>query len=66
MRGAGLASVLLPTTLIGTCASGAAVCNTTMKPIMLVAGGLAIATSLIILVVNEAKREEPLGVATGA
>jgi hypothetical protein len=35
----GLFTLLLPTTLIGTCGSAGAVYNTTMKPIMLVAGG---------------------------
>jgi predicted membrane channel-forming protein YqfA (hemolysin III family) len=55
----GLFAILLPTTLIGTCATDAAVCNTTMKPIMLAAGGLALAASVLILVVNELSREEP-------
>ena len=54
----GLSAILLPTTLIGTCASAAAVCNTTMKPIMLIAGGLAVAASVLVLVVNELKRDE--------
>ena len=62
----GLFTILLPTTLIGTCASDAAVCNTTMKPIMLVAGGLAVATSVIVLVINELKRDETPGAETGA
>jgi len=62
----GLSAILLPTTLIGTCASDGAVCNTTMKPIMLVAGGLAVAASLIVLVVNELKRDETVGTETRA
>jgi hypothetical protein len=62
----GLFTILLPTTLIGTCASDAAVCNTTMKPIMLAAGGLALAASVIILVVNELKRDATSGTETGA
>jgi len=62
----GLFAILLPTTLIGTCASDAAVCNTTMKPIMLAAGGLAIAASLVVLAINEVKRDEPLGMEAGA
>jgi hypothetical protein len=62
----GLSAILLPTTLIGTCASDGAVCNTTMKPIMLVAGGLAVAASVIILVVNELKRDEAAGTGTDA
>jgi hypothetical protein len=62
----GLSAILLPTTLIGTCASDGAVCNTTMKPIMLVAGGLAVAASVLVLVVNELKRDEAAGTGTGA
>jgi hypothetical protein len=62
----GLFAILLPTTLIGTCASDAAVCNTTMKPILLAAGGLAVAASAIILVVNELKRAETVGMEAGA
>jgi hypothetical protein len=62
----GLFAVLLPTTLIGTCASAAAVCNTTMKPILLAAGGLAVAASAIILVVNELKRAETVGMEADA
>ena len=55
-----------PTTLIGTCASDGAVCNTTMKPIMLVAGGLAVAASVLVLVANELRRDETGGTETGA
>ncbi len=62
----GLSAVLLPTTLIGTCVNDAMVCNTTMKPIMLVAGGLAVAASALVLVVNELKRDEAAGTGTGA
>jgi hypothetical protein len=53
----GLFTILLPTTLIGTCGSSAAVCNTTMKPLMLVAGGIALVASLAAVVVNELKRD---------
>ena len=62
----GLFTVLLPTTLIGTCGSSAAVCNTTMKPIMLVAGGLAVVASVIILGVNEMRRDETASAEAGA
>ena len=61
----GLSATLLPTALIGTCGSSAAVCNTTMKPVMLVAGGIALVASLTLLVVNELRREEPLEAAAG-
>ena len=62
----GLFAVLLPTSLIGTCASSGAVCNTTMRPIMLAAGGIAVVASLVILVVNEVGREESAGMKAGA
>ena len=55
----GAFAILLPTSLIGTCASSAAVCNTTMKPILLAAGGLAVAASVVLLAVNELGRERP-------
>jgi hypothetical protein len=54
----GVFAILLPTSLIGTCASNSAVCNTTMLPIMLVAGGIALAATIAAFVVNEWKREE--------
>ena len=55
--------VQLPTSLIGVCASSAAVCNTTMRPLMLSAGGLAIAASVIAIMVNElgSERVTPSG-----
>ena len=52
----GLFAMLLPASLIGTCGSSAAVCNTTMKPVMLVAGGIAVAASIAALAVNELRR----------
>ena len=55
----GAFAILVPTSLIGTCASSAAVCNTTMKPILLAAGGLAVAASVVLLAVNELGRERP-------
>ena len=61
----GLSAILLPTTLIGACASAGAVCNTTMKPIMLVAGGLAVAASVLVLVVNELKRADAADMEAG-
>ena len=54
----GVFTMLLPTTLIGTCGSSAAICNTTMKPVMLVAGGIAVAAAVAALVVNELRRDE--------
>jgi hypothetical protein len=55
----GVFAILVPTSLIGTCGSEAMICNTTMKPIMMVAGGIALAASVALLVVNELRREGP-------
>ena len=52
----GLFAILLPSTLIGTCAPSTSVCNTTMAPIMYSAGGLALAVGVIVVVVNELRR----------
>ena len=61
----GLFAILVPTSLIGTCGSEAMICNTTMKPIMMVAGGIALAASVALLVVNELRREGPAEMAAG-
>jgi len=47
----GLTAIVLPTVLIGTCGSPAMTCNVLMKPIVLAAGILAIAASLILFVI---------------
>jgi len=56
----GVLTILLPKGLIGTCAADSAVCNTTMTPIMLAVGGLAAVSGVIVLIVNEMRRETPL------
>jgi hypothetical protein len=56
----GVFTILLPEALIGTCASDAAVCNTTMTPIMLAAGGIATVVGIAVVIVNEMRREMPL------
>jgi Domain of unknown function (DUF4418) len=48
----GIVAVLLPTALIGVCASRGAVCRTSLLPSMLVAGGLTVAASLAIMVLG--------------
>jgi hypothetical protein len=50
--------ILLPTTLIGVCANPAMDCNKIMKPGLILTGGLAIATCLVILF-NSRKLVEP-------
>lgn len=61
----GLSAILVPTSLIGTCGAEAMICNTTMKPVMMVAGGIALAASVAVLVVNEFRREGPAEAAAG-
>ena len=56
----GVVAMLLPTVLIGVCSTSSAECNTTMRPILLVAGGLTVAIGLIALVRNELSNEPPL------
>ena len=56
----GVFTILLPESLIGTCAVDSAVCNTTMSPIMLAAGGLATVVGIAVVIVNETRREMPL------
>jgi hypothetical protein len=48
--GLGLAAILLPAYLIGVCASDDMICNMLMKPTLLFAGVLAMATGLVGLV----------------
>ncbi len=46
----GISTILLPTYLIGVCGMDEMVCNSTMKPALLLAGGLVIVISLIIMI----------------
>ena len=43
--------------IVGTCANTMMVCNTEMKPTLLVAGGITVALGIAVLVVGEMKRE---------
>ena len=43
----GIMPILLTTTLIGTCANSAHVCNTLMKPLIIIMGGLVTTTSIV-------------------
>ena len=49
----GIVTILVPTVLIGVCSTSSAECNTTMRPIMMAAGGLTVAIGLITLLRNE-------------
>ena len=56
----GLVAILLPTLLIGTCASASMTCNLLMRPIVIAAGILAIVAS-IALFVTARESELPAG-----
>ena len=67
----GAVAMLLPTVLIGVCAQSSAICNTTMRPILLAAGGATVALGLVTLVRNElssgpGKDGQPLAVQADA
>lgn len=49
----GLFCILIPTAIIGICATTTMKCHTTMLPVLYVAGGLVIAVGLAALVWNE-------------
>jgi hypothetical protein len=55
----GVVTILLPTTLIGVCASNMMVCNSTMKPLLILAGSLVIAVSVVSLVLAQ-RTQEPI------
>ncbi len=53
----GVLTILIPTTFIGTCANARMVCNTEMKPTLLIAGGITVALGIAVLVMGEMKRD---------
>ncbi len=52
----GVLTIVIPTQLVGTCANTAMVCNTEMKPTLLVAGGITAALGVAVLVLGEMRR----------
>jgi hypothetical protein len=52
----GVLTLIIPTSLVGTCANSAMVCNTEMKPTLLVAGGITVALGIAVLVLGEMRR----------
>ncbi len=52
----GVLTILIPTTFIGTCANTAMVCNTEMKPALLITGGLTVVLGIAVLVLGELRR----------
>jgi hypothetical protein len=55
----GVLVILIPTSMIGVCASAAMDCNSILKPTMIVCGILVILAGLAALVLNERKKENP-------
>jgi hypothetical protein len=55
---AGIAVILLATTLIGVCANPDMRCNSVMKPTMILAGGLVVALGLVGLVQGLRRKDE--------
>lgn len=56
----GAFAILLPTTLIGVCGSPEMVCNSTMKPLLILVGSLVIGVSAIGLVIARRRKDEAL------
>ena len=54
----GVLVILIPTSLIGVCASAMMDCNSILKPTMIVCGILALLASIAALVLNETKAEQ--------
>jgi hypothetical protein len=53
----GVLTILLPTSIIGTCLNDQMVCNTEMKPVLLICGGITVALGIAVLVVGEMRRD---------
>jgi hypothetical protein len=53
----GLLIILIPTTLIGVCMMSEMLCNSVMKPALILAGSLVIACSLIIAIFSGRQEE---------
>lgn len=60
----GVLTILIPTTVVGTCLNPAMVCNTQMKPTLLVSGGIMVALGIAVLVLGQMRR--PSGPARAA
>jgi hypothetical protein len=54
----GIFVILLPTVLIGVCASADMLCNSVMKPTLILGGILIIAISLAVLITSERQPEQ--------
>lgn len=52
----GVLTILLPTSIIGTCLNDEMFCNTEMKPVLLIAGGITVALGAAVFVVGEMRK----------
>jgi hypothetical protein len=52
----GVLTILIPTSVIGTCVNPDMVCNTQMKPTLLICGGITVALAIAVLVLGEMRR----------
>ena len=52
----GVLTILIPTSVIGICVNTAMVCNTQMKPTLLVTGGITVVLGVAVLVLDELRR----------
>jgi uncharacterized membrane protein YeiB len=53
----GVLTILLTTSIIGTCLNDQMICNTQMKPILFICGGITVALGIAVVVVGEMKRD---------
>ena len=53
----GVLTILILTSIIGTCLNAEMVCNTEMRPVLLICGGVVAALGVAVLVMGEMKRE---------
>jgi len=54
----GVLTILIPTSVVGTCLNDQMVCNTEMKPTLLIAGGITVALGVAVLVLGQLRRED--------
>jgi uncharacterized membrane protein YeiB len=52
----GILTILIPTTVVGTCMNPDMVCNTQMKPTLFICGGITVALGIAVLVLGETRR----------